>query len=137
MVGDENARMNRRWSIVSCLRSGASVVGAYAWSPAGLPAVFLALATLVCKAENIEPPQKPTTETAPNNSPSITTNVSVAKVEAEGSQEKKARLLELMNTEVTTVTRRASTVGESPAAVFVITQDDIRRSGVTSIPEAL
>ena len=39
--------------------------------------------------------------------------------------------------EVTTVTRQTSTVGKSPAAVFVVTQDMIRRSGATSIPEVL
>jgi iron complex outermembrane recepter protein len=42
---------------------------------------------------------------------------------------------ELMNIEVTTVTRHASTVGESAAAVHVITSEDIRRSGATVIPE--
>lgn len=40
-------------------------------------------------------------------------------------------------TPVTSVTREPSTVGKSPAAVFVITNEMIRRSGVTSIPEAL
>ncbi|HBV21047.1 MAG TPA: hypothetical protein DEF07_04935, partial [Nitrosomonas sp.] len=44
---------------------------------------------------------------------------------------------ELMNIEVTTVTRRAQKLSEVASAVFVITQDDIKRSGVTSIPEAL
>lgn len=39
--------------------------------------------------------------------------------------------------EVTTVTRQASTIGRSSAAVFVITNEMIRRSGVRSIPEAL
>ncbi len=38
---------------------------------------------------------------------------------------------------VNTVNRTESTVGRSPAAVFVITQDMIKRSGVRSIPEAL
>jgi iron complex outermembrane recepter protein len=46
-------------------------------------------------------------------------------------------LEELMNLRVTSTARRPQSVAESPAAVFVITQDDIRRSGVTSIPEAL
>src|SRR5438132_12590120 len=46
-------------------------------------------------------------------------------------------LEELMNVRVTTVTREESTVGESPAAVFVITQEMIHRSGATSIPELL
>jgi iron complex outermembrane recepter protein len=39
--------------------------------------------------------------------------------------------------EVTTVSGQESTVGKSPAAVFVITQEMIRRSGATSTPEAL
>ncbi|MGD9722868.1 MAG: TonB-dependent receptor plug domain-containing protein [Pirellulales bacterium] len=38
---------------------------------------------------------------------------------------------------VTTVDRQESTVGHSPAAVFVITQDMIKRSGARCIPEAL
>lgn len=44
---------------------------------------------------------------------------------------------ELMNVEVSTVSRFESTVGQSPAAIFVITQDMIRRSGVTNFPELL
>lgn len=42
-----------------------------------------------------------------------------------------------LDTEVTTVSRTSSTVGKSPAAVFVITNDMIRRSGATSLPEVL
>lgn len=38
---------------------------------------------------------------------------------------------------VTTVSRQPSTVGRSPAAVFVVTNEMIRRSGARSIPEAL
>ena len=41
----------------------------------------------------------------------------------------------LLDMEVTTVTRTESTVGESPAAVSVISQEDIRRSGATTIAE--
>lgn len=40
-------------------------------------------------------------------------------------------------TEVTSVTRTESTIGRSPAAVYVITEEMIRRSGATSLPEAL
>jgi iron complex outermembrane receptor protein len=42
-----------------------------------------------------------------------------------------------MSQVVTTVDRQQSTVGHSPAAVFVITQEMIKRSGVRAIPEAL
>lgn len=44
---------------------------------------------------------------------------------------------ELMKVEVTTVSRRSEKLTQVASAVFVITQDDIRRSGATSIPEAL
>ena len=46
-------------------------------------------------------------------------------------------LEELMNVEVTSVSRRSQKISEVASAIFVITQDDIRRSGATSIPEAL
>lgn len=46
-------------------------------------------------------------------------------------------LEELMQIPVTTVSRREERLSQAPAAIHVITQDDIRRSGVTSIPEAL
>ena len=40
-------------------------------------------------------------------------------------------------TEVTTVTRQESNVGRSPAAVYVITSEMIRRSGARTIPDLL
>ena len=46
-------------------------------------------------------------------------------------------LEELLNVEVTSVAMKAQPVAKTAAAIFVITQEDIRRSGVTSIPEAL
>jgi len=46
-------------------------------------------------------------------------------------------LEELMNIEITSVSKKAQKLSDAAAAVFVITQEDIRRSGVTSIPEAL
>src|SRR5713101_6342860 len=44
---------------------------------------------------------------------------------------------DLMNMQVTSVSKRSQKVADAPAAIFVITQEDIRRSGATSIPEAL
>jgi iron complex outermembrane receptor protein len=46
-------------------------------------------------------------------------------------------LAELADVETTTSTRTPTEVFKVPAAIYVITHDDIRRSGVTSIPEAL
>src|SRR5258705_3459759 len=44
---------------------------------------------------------------------------------------------DLMNMQVTSVSKRTQKVADAAAAVFVITQEDIRRSGAASIPEAL
>ncbi|MCI0549117.1 MAG: TonB-dependent receptor plug domain-containing protein, partial [Candidatus Rokubacteria bacterium] len=44
---------------------------------------------------------------------------------------------ELLQVEVTSVSRKEQAVADSPAAIHVITQEDIRRSGHTSIPELL
>src|SRR5438552_13904350 len=46
-------------------------------------------------------------------------------------------LEDLMNTQVFSVSKRTQKVADAAAAIFVITQEDIRRSGATSIPEAL
>lgn len=46
-------------------------------------------------------------------------------------------LEQLGNVEVTTVSKEPEQVWHTPAAIFVITQEDIRRSGATSIPEIL
>ncbi len=46
-------------------------------------------------------------------------------------------LEELMEIEITSVAKKSQKLFEAPAAVFVVTAEDIRRSGVTSIPEAL
>ena len=46
-------------------------------------------------------------------------------------------LEELAMVEVTSVSRRPEALADAAAAIFVISADDIRRSGATSLPEAL
>lgn len=46
-------------------------------------------------------------------------------------------LEQLMAIEVTSVSKHAEPIATAPAAIFVLTGDDIRRSGVRSIPAAL
>ena len=46
-------------------------------------------------------------------------------------------LEELAEVHVTSVSRQSERVADAPASVYVITHEDIRRSGVTSLPEAL
>lgn len=46
-------------------------------------------------------------------------------------------LEELLTLEVTSVAKKPQAPGEAPAAITVITQEDLRRAGVTTLPEAL
>ena len=48
-----------------------------------------------------------------------------------------ASLEELMNTQVTSVSRKEQKKSKVAAAIYVITQEDIRRSGATTIPDLL
>jgi iron complex outermembrane receptor protein len=79
---------------------------------------------------------------AQNIQPAPTTQQTALTAEKPATPYKKMTLdelmeIDLMNVEVTSVSRRESTIGQSPSAVTVITQEDIRRSGATSIPQAL
>jgi iron complex outermembrane receptor protein len=58
---------------------------------------------------------------------------------AQTSQSNLSRLSleELSNIEITSASKRAERLSDAPTSVFVITADDIRRSGMTSLPEVL
>jgi iron complex outermembrane receptor protein len=56
---------------------------------------------------------------------------------ASPSRLKKLSVEQLMDIEVTSVSRRPEKLAEAASAIQVITQEDIRRSGATSLPEAL
>jgi iron complex outermembrane recepter protein len=63
--------------------------------------------------------------------------VDAAGAEVQNVDLRLATLEELMKIEVTSASRREQPAGDVPAAVYVITRDEIRRSGLTSIPELL
>ena len=44
---------------------------------------------------------------------------------------------DLLNVEVTSAAKKAQSLNDAAAAIFVITNEDIKRSGVTNIPDAL
>ncbi|HYV30863.1 MAG TPA: Plug domain-containing protein, partial [Candidatus Binatia bacterium] len=52
-------------------------------------------------------------------------------------QLKKLSLEQLMDIEVTSVSKRPEKLSETASAIQVITQEDIHRSGASSLPEAL
>lgn len=53
------------------------------------------------------------------------------------SELKQMTVDELLNVEVTSVSRAEEELRDAAAAVFVITQEDLRRTGATTMPEAL
>src|SRR5689334_14535578 len=73
----------------------------------------------------------------------LCTALSAARAGAETSPDETATDLmslsieDLMHVEVTSVSKKNQKLDEVAAAIYVITREDIRRSGVTSIPEAL
>ncbi|HEV3197438.1 MAG TPA: TonB-dependent receptor plug domain-containing protein, partial [Bryobacteraceae bacterium] len=81
------------------------------------------------------------------NCPSLNSNIALAVLVvslaggAEGQKAARdlteASLEDLMNIEVTTVSKKEQKLSQAPAAIFVITQEDIRRSGMTTIPDLL
>src|SRR5665213_3571479 len=48
-----------------------------------------------------------------------------------------ARIEDLMNISVTSVSKKEQKLSQVAAAIFVISQEDIRRSGATNIPDLL
>jgi len=57
--------------------------------------------------------------------------------QANGGPLTQLSLAELGNVEVTTTSKEPAQIWETSAAIYVLTQEDIRRSGATSIPEVL
>src|SRR6266851_6475134 len=50
---------------------------------------------------------------------------------------RKLSVASLMNMEVTSASKKAENLSDAPAAIFVVTGDDIRRGGFSSVPDAL
>ena len=66
----------------------------------------------------------------------LTTGVRAAAQTARPALEQLS-LEDLMNVEVTSVSRRAERLSDTAASVYVLTNDDLRRSGASTIPDAL
>lgn len=57
--------------------------------------------------------------------------------DSSGNRYLQMSLQQLMQVKITSVSKKEESLSDAAAAVFVITGEDIRRSGVTSVPEAL
>ena len=87
-------------------------------------AVLLFAVGVVGLASSLPAQQPDSTAQHPDSGPSVATL-------------KKLSVEELMNVDVTSVSRRPEKLSQVPSAIQVITQEDIRRSGASSLPEAL
>jgi iron complex outermembrane recepter protein len=95
----------------------------HAWQIADLHSPFVALGTALIAICFILGTTRAIAETGPD---SIET-ASLAQMTLE----------ELSNIEISSVSKKPELLSDAPAAIYVITQEDIRRSGATSIPEIL
>jgi iron complex outermembrane receptor protein len=112
-----------------------------------LGALLLFVSHSFAQTPGTTPSATPTQEiNQPTQTPAIpsaaqapTTSVSPQAPEADSasSELKKLSLEQLMDLDVTSVDKQPEAYGEAPAAIQVITNDEIRESGASSIPEAL
>ncbi len=87
-------------------------------------------------AQAAEPDQ--TAGAAPSNTPPPVTATPEASTEDNGQNAfKNMSLEELMNQDVTSVSKQAEPLLDAPSAIQVITNEEIVRSGASSLPEAL
>ncbi|MCX7087818.1 MAG: TonB-dependent receptor [Methylococcales bacterium] len=70
-------------------------------------------------------------------SPSVWASSHLATTESGSDDVSGLNIEDLVNVQVTSVSKKAQALSDAPAAIFVISNDDIKRSGVTSVPEAL
>ncbi|MEO6709128.1 MAG: TonB-dependent receptor, partial [Planctomycetota bacterium] len=70
-------------------------------------------------------------------SPALAQELAQPQQPANGEDLYSLSLEDLMQVEVTSASRKSEPLDRVPAAIFVLTHDDLRRSGATSIPEAL
>jgi len=74
---------------------------------------------------------------SPIPTPEISSSVPMQETAFSSSDLKKLSLEQLMDLDVTSVSKQPESYGEAPAAIDVITNNEIERSGAASIPEAL
>jgi iron complex outermembrane receptor protein len=113
---------------------------AVAWAGLGLGLICFAAPKSSGQTTNSTPVSPPAAE-ATNSAP-VQTGANASDTNGSPSVEgpsayKKMSLEQLMNLDVTSVSKQPEPYGQAPAAIDVITQDQIRRSGASSIPEAL
>lgn len=95
-------------------------------SAGAITAGVIAFFILGCTIARAQAPGSPIASTAPSStSASVQPDLTNLSIE------------DLMKVEVTSVSKKAETLSKAPAAIYVITGEDIRRGGFSSVPDAL
>jgi iron complex outermembrane receptor protein len=85
-----------------------------------------------------ETPSEQTPSAASTHAPPVVSDTPAPSTASQGPEAfKKMSLEELMDQEVTSVSKEPEPLRQAPAAIQIITNDEIRRSGASSLPEAL
>lgn len=67
----------------------------------------------------------------------LVSSIAIANTVLSPSDLKRLSVDELMNVEVTSVSKNAESLGDAAAAIAVVSSEDIERSGATTVPQAL
>jgi len=110
---DMAMKVNHRWAVYTQARGAAGC---------RLPAAALVLLLLAA-------PARAQSQAAQQSSPPAASASAPELVDL--------NLFELMNVEVTSASKKAQKLSDVPSAVYVISNEDIRRSGARNLPEAL
>src|SRR6202046_5881550 len=105
-----------------------------------LAPVVLAMVVAPCRASETSSPDQPSlaAEGDQASQPGQSSQTDqTGDVDQSNQPLKNLTLEQLGDIEVTTASKEPVEVWQTPAAIYVITHDDIQRSGATSIPEAL
>src|ERR1700676_1137019 len=124
-LGEEDVSTNEGITILPA--SGARVVGRGVL----LVLLFSCLPAWPQATQNPQTPQTSAAQHAPQTPATPQTNSTPQKDLTSTSIE------DLMNMEVTSASKKEQKLSQVAAAIFVVTQEDIRRSGATNIPDVL
>src|SRR6202163_1329448 len=118
------------------MRAGVTAVRALSGRLAGLGVLFL---WIICLAASGQLPQSVPHHSPPQHSPRPAPQLAPQPPRQAAAQRDLSQisLEDLMNIEVTSVSKKGQKMSQAAAAIFVITQEEIRRSGATNIPDLL
>jgi iron complex outermembrane recepter protein len=104
---------------------------------AAVSAAALLSAACMAGAPATQPATMPATEPSTQQPMELPRQTPPAPTRAGSDDLTRLSLEDLMNVEVTSVSRQKQRIADAPAAITVINQEDIQRSGITNLPDLM